>query len=318
MLDRDVSYFLEIAETRCLGRAAEALSVSQSALSRAIQRLEAQYGVQLLERMPRGVELTAAGMVMADHAREMARISQCADHAMQGLRRSRLGGLRLGLGASFQQLAFKALVPRLLRERPGINLDLETGHNRDLLDRLQAGRFDAVLIMQAAPLLEERTTVLLGKDRLVPVVREGHPLLAKPSPTVADLVAYPWVGYGRASTLDQYYDQLLQELGHPAPHRVLTSNAREMVIQAIRTSDCIGVVTSTHLGLPDSPCFGLRAVPVSRLELERHVAIIRREEGAPSFVLLRAIELIQQEFETLGWPAQADSLANSQSDSLAA
>jgi len=72
MIDRDGEYFLVVATERNRARAALRLGVSQPALTRAVQRLEARYGLKLLERSPRGVEPTDAGVLVVETLREMA------------------------------------------------------------------------------------------------------------------------------------------------------------------------------------------------------------------------------------------------------
>ena len=64
LLNRELEYFLAICETRNLARAADVLGVSQPALTRSLQRLEARFATLLFVRAPRGVELTPVGAAL--------------------------------------------------------------------------------------------------------------------------------------------------------------------------------------------------------------------------------------------------------------
>ena len=118
MLTRDVQYFLIVAQEHTLARAAERLGISQPALSRAVQRLEAQYQVSLLERTARGVVISQAGKRLAaraslaaiaadDAAKELADIASgrrgddyCRINELQGQEGGRSQNLRSRQGQS--------------------------------------------------------------------------------------------------------------------------------------------------------------------------------------------------------------------------
>ncbi|MEZ5593412.1 MAG: LysR family transcriptional regulator [Gammaproteobacteria bacterium] len=111
---RQLQYFLATVEHRSFGRAADALHVTQPALSKAVGRLEASLGVKLLDRLPRGVSPTLYGEVLAAHANlidgELGR-ARDAIIALKGQYRS---GVVVGAGASMRL----ELLPEAMRLAP--------------------------------------------------------------------------------------------------------------------------------------------------------------------------------------------------------
>jgi LysR family transcriptional regulator, positive regulator for ilvC len=134
--------FLQLSRTLHFQRTSRQAHVSPSALSRAVQRLEREAGVVLLERDRRSVRLTAEGARFAEHARDTLERWQRLQRDLGG-RRDRLSG-SITLFASVT--ACQSFLPELLgdfRQRhPDIHIRLETGYAADALDELVEGRAD--------------------------------------------------------------------------------------------------------------------------------------------------------------------------------
>lgn len=181
MLDfRHLSYFVAIAEEGSITAAAHRLGIQQPPLTRQIKALEERLGVRLLRRLPRGVELTEAGRVMAD---EGAALLARLDHAVDAIRRAGRGEQgRIAVGYT-SSAGFHPLLPDLIRtfrqRWPGIALVLEEFGTAELIEALRNERLDAALIRSPAadasglvlePVLEERMLVALPS---------GHPLAGR-------------------------------------------------------------------------------------------------------------------------------------------
>src|SRR5215475_12254314 len=117
----------EVAHRGSISAAAEALSYTQSAVSQQIAALEAETGLALLERHPRGVSLTAAGQTLVGHADGILTRLEAAEEAMEAIAGVRGGRLRM---ASFPS-AGATLMPRAIAEfraaHPGVELSLAEG-----------------------------------------------------------------------------------------------------------------------------------------------------------------------------------------------
>jgi LysR family positive regulator for ilvC len=137
--------FVELTRTLHFGRAARACHVSPSALSRSVQRLEAQLGEQLFEREHHKVMLTPAGEQFRRHA-----LVVLDDwHRYEQERSQHLGELTGTLHVYCTVTAAQSIVPdllgRLRRAHPDIRIELQTGYSSDAIDQLRGGEIDATI-----------------------------------------------------------------------------------------------------------------------------------------------------------------------------
>jgi LysR family positive regulator for ilvC len=153
--------FEHLAGTLHFGRTSRACHISQSALSRLVQRLEREVGWPLLERDRRTVKLTAEGQRFAAHAREtLERWNELRQGmAPPGAERGLSGTISLFASVT----ACQSFLPRVLsafrQAHPDIHIQLETGYAADALEMVQKGRVDvavAALPLRPAPALASR------------------------------------------------------------------------------------------------------------------------------------------------------------------
>lgn len=139
-----VQAFLLIAELQSFTRAAEALGSTQAAVSMKLQRLEALLGKRLVERSPRAVRMTSDGVAFRDRATELLAAHDRALFGHAAVRQT------LALGIS-DHAAGPELVPLLECFRAvssSLTLSVNIGFSRDLMDQLDAGDLDAVIVRQ--------------------------------------------------------------------------------------------------------------------------------------------------------------------------
>lgn len=144
-LDIDaVKAFVLAAELRGFTRAADALGITQSAVSLKLQRLEEQLGRRLLERTPRQVRLSAAGLGFLEPARELIAAHDRAAAAFDEERR------RLVVGISHQLIGSElpVLLRRLRDQDPGLQFELRVASARDLMQAYEQGGLDAALVLR--------------------------------------------------------------------------------------------------------------------------------------------------------------------------
>lgn len=183
---RHLRYFLAVVEQGHITRAAARLGIQQPPLSQQIRALEAEVGVPLLTRHPRGVDLTEAGKAFLAEAR--AALEQ-VERAVEAARRSARGEQgRLAIGYT-SSTAFHPLIPAVVRAfrqaAPAVALELEESSTGELIEALRRERLDAAFVrtpvgdtagLVIAPLLRERMLVVLPAQ---------HPLAQRPATALA-------------------------------------------------------------------------------------------------------------------------------------
>lgn len=163
---RQLRYFDAVARLGHFGRAAEHCSVTQPALSMQLREMEAELGLKLVERGPRGIRLTEAGGEVARRAaRILAELRDLKDFAAQSAA-PLSGTLRLGVIPSVAPYLLPPLLPLLQRAYPGLDLAIRETQTRALVAQLLEGTLDVLLL--ALPIEEAGVeTAALFKDRFL-------------------------------------------------------------------------------------------------------------------------------------------------------
>ena len=144
---RRLRYFLAVAEAGHITRAAAQLGMAQPPLSQQIKTLEAELGLQLFQRHPKGVTLTEAGRLLQDEARGLLRQTDALRQRLQRVAQGEQGQLALAFTSS---AAAHAFVPRTLRacrqQHPDIGLDLREANAAEITAAVLANQLDCGLL----------------------------------------------------------------------------------------------------------------------------------------------------------------------------
>ena len=183
---RDLGYLVALADLRHFGRAAEACHVSQPTLSTQVRKLEEELGVALVERAPRQVMLTPAGVDIVERARRvLAEVAQMRETARRTTD-PEAGSVRLGVFPTLGPYLLPHVVPKLRARFPRLELLLVEEKTEVLLGMLRAGRIDAAVL--ALPLHEDwlHCEALFAEPFML-AVPAGHALAKRREMTLAGL-----------------------------------------------------------------------------------------------------------------------------------
>jgi DNA-binding transcriptional LysR family regulator len=192
----------EVAYRGSFSRAADVLSYTQSAVSQQIAALEAEAGLALLERHPRGVSLTAAGQTLVGHAEGILARLEAADAALAAIAGLRGGRLRMAsfptAGATLMPLA----IATFRSSYPDVELTLAEGEPEEIAPRLRAGELDLALLFEFGGesfLPDEVTRRELLEDPMFLALPRDHRLAGERHVRLEHLAEEPWVQTSRAS-----------------------------------------------------------------------------------------------------------------------
>ncbi len=169
---RQLEYFVSVAEHLHFGRAAEALSIGQPAVSQQIARLERTLGTALLDRSPRNVRLTEPGTRFLPRARAVLAAMEQARESIAT--EPRAVPLRLGTSSGMGE-RLEVVLRELDGRRPSSPIELTSIASRPRLERVAAGQLDAAFVrgVTSAPGVE---LVDVWEDTLVAALPADHPL----------------------------------------------------------------------------------------------------------------------------------------------
>ena len=182
-----------LAETGSVQKASERLHLTQSAVSRQIQRLEDTLGATLLDRRNKPPTLTHAGRRVLDRSRQILSAvdelrTMSADEAEPD------GVLRVGISHSIAEAGLAEPLYKLARRYPSLSLSLIGGWTAELVGAIGSGQLDAAVVLTnpddraIAPGVEART---LGTEPFLAVTGRQHSLPRRAA--LADVAALPWV-----------------------------------------------------------------------------------------------------------------------------
>lgn len=196
-------YFVAVAEELHFGRAAKRVHVVQPALSQQISRLEEELGVRLLKGTKRKVELTEAGQVFLERARDT--LAQ-AETAAEDARRAALGQTGRWVLA-FVGLATYSVLPDILsayrKSYPGVELVLHELTSMEQIKRLREGAIQAGFVRPPVD-DESLCSETVEREPVVVILPEGHPLADRDAVRLEDLASEPFVMVPRSREPNLY------------------------------------------------------------------------------------------------------------------
>jgi DNA-binding transcriptional LysR family regulator len=238
--------FVAVAERQHVTRAAEALSLTQSAVSAAIGSLEARHATKLFHRVGRGIALTEAGGLFLDEARAVLARASAAELVL-----AELSGLKRGtLSVQASQTIAGYWLPRHLvafrQAYPGIEIRLTIGNTAQVAAAIHEGSAELGFVEGAVddPVL---TGTIVAQDELVLVVGRDHPWTEAPPPDPAALTQTDWVLREAGSGTRSAFEAVLERAGvarHDLPV-VLELPSNEAVRAAIEAGAGATVISAS-------------------------------------------------------------------------
>ncbi|MGR3621263.1 pca operon transcription factor PcaQ [Pseudophaeobacter sp.] len=219
---RHLEVFVEVARQNSVTLAAEALGMTQPAVTRALRELEAVCGKPLVERHGRGIRLSSYGEMFRDHAGRSLALARDGVAMLQGLEAGEGPKLAIGALPTVSATLVPDALARLAAESPHHRFSVTTGDNRFLLDQLRRGVLDLVVGRLPAP------DVMVGvefepllHEQVAVVVASGHPLASEAAFSSDGLQHYPVLMPSEGSIIRPLVEQMFLEQGMSPPRSAI-------------------------------------------------------------------------------------------------
>ena len=271
-----VEAFVEVARTGSISRAAEALFVTQPALTARLQALERSLGADLLVRSRHGSRLTEAGRALLPHA----------ERALAALRQGRLavdevqsgGGGRLTIGAApaVSTYVLPAMLHRFQAKHPHVRLVVRAGHSEEILEMVLREEVEIGLMRPIAH--PEVSATLLYEDELVLVVHRGHRFAAAGHVRMAELGSEHLILFDRTSSYHELTSAIVRQAGISPRGELEVDNidaAKRMVEQRLGIALLPRTAVQAEVGTG-------RLVPVTITDMApvtRQIVVARRRDA---------------------------------------
>jgi len=294
-----LEYFAVVAEHGNLGRAAEALELSQPALSMSLKRLERATGSKIVRRTAKGVELTEAGGTLLRHVARLRLAHEDILKEVADIGQARAGHIRVGTSVGISDIRLASASALLLNEAPRVTLSVIGSNQPELLQLLRAEELDFLLTSAIGPDAEDLHQEHMIDDEFVVYCSRRHPLAWAKRVTCANLASERWANGERNSISARRLRAVLERRGLPPPNVALTSVIPEFRLRVVAATNLLGhnsraVVEEASKRLP---------LTLLRIEdwdsVKRSSAIIHRKGAYLSPAARRLIDLVKSSVQAL-------------------
>jgi LysR family hydrogen peroxide-inducible transcriptional activator len=293
---RHLRYLVALADELHFGRAAERCHVSQSALSKGVQELEATFGVTLAERTKRQVIVTATGHEIVARARRILREAEDMVDLARASGQPLSGDLRLGVIPTVGPYLLPKVMPHLRRDFPDLRLYLREDLTEALIDGLKDGRLDAAIV--ALPFdIGDLACETLFEDGYMLACARAHPLANMESVASPDLSGRPMMLLERGHCLQRHAISAF-EAGDIVEDRSFAATSLHTLVAMVEEG--LGITLLPRLAVEAGIAEGhdIALVPAPGAAPRKVVMIWRRNSArAPDFQRL-AIALREAEGRT--------------------
>ncbi|NKX44511.1 LysR family transcriptional regulator [Roseicyclus persicicus] len=236
-----LALFRSVAASGSIAHAAALHGLVPSAVSKRIADLEALVGAPLLHRHRRGVELTPAGHDLVRHAERLRDAVERLEAEMAAHATGRRGAIRVAANSSSISQFLPEDLAEFVAAHPQLHIRLTEMTSLEVLEAVRAGRADLGIF---SGLTEAAGLVLIPyrRDTLVVVLPAEHPLAARRSLHLSDIVAEPFVALQAGSSIQAWLDRRAEEIG-----------ARIRTQVAVQSFDGVRRMVQARLGIAVLP-----------------------------------------------------------------
>jgi DNA-binding transcriptional LysR family regulator len=292
---RDLQYFASVARLGHVGRAAEALGLSQPALSKSLRRLETAIGAKLVKRTPKGVDLTAVGSALSQRARSLQQSLDDIVREAVDLGRGSAGRVRVGASQDMAGSLLPAACAATLKQLPKVSVKVMAATPDVLAPALIAGDLD-IAVMPTRPNGHDRlVNEPILEESFVVLSRAGHRLAGKSRVTLAEVAGERWA-LGRGPAQEALF-RVFEHAGLPPPDIAVEAISSPFRFHLLHLTDLLSFGPRRYARIPGAR-HRLLELPVKELALRRVIAVHYRKDAYLPPATVRFIEILKAQTES--------------------
>lgn len=290
---RDLQYFVVVAEHQNIGRAAEALDLSATALSKCLRRLEKSIGTKLVRRAAKGIALTAVGTALVTRIGSLQGMFNDLQHEAADLALGRTGHINVGTISGTLEKRLARAYASLLKESPAITAEVTVGVNNVLGELLRKGEIDFCIARPRSLPAAEFVFEHLYDDPYVVYASARHRFAKRKQVSIKELAGERWAAAnGTFSPQWQALFGAFEDSGLRAPSMSLEVNSVAFTAFTIAHSDHIGLCSRALLEQMARQ-YSLVELPVKELTHVRRMFVVYRKDAYLSPAALRLIAILK-------------------------
>ncbi|KVM60343.1 LysR family transcriptional regulator [Burkholderia ubonensis] len=271
--------FFAVVETGSVTAAAERIHVSQPALTREIKELEDRLGVSLFERLPRGMQPTEAGSMLASYAAQIFSLADAAETTIGEFAGLERGHLVFGASRTIGVFVLPHILHEFGQRYPGVSVEMSVSNTEEIEGGVSSGSHQIGFVegsvnesaFEAQP---------VGRDELIAVASPSHPLAGKRRVSASALIHAGLVtrepGSGTRRAVEQAYAAHGLEL-----KAMLSIGSTDAIKRFLRMGHAVTWI-SRHAVIEELASKALVQLHVSGLRIERQFYLIRRKSAVLS------------------------------------
>lgn len=249
--------FLCVAHEGNVTRAADALYLSQPAVTQQIRALERELGASLFDRTGRGVQLTAAGTALRDYVRRSLALLEEGQQVIADLHAGTAGRLLLGAGVTTSIFSLPAWLREFREAYPAVDVTVRTGESMEVTDMVLEREVDLGVITSPVEFQELRTISLFDEE--IALVAPPQLFNEEILISIEKFSEIPLILFPQGSGFRAYLDRVLANAGFTASIKMETDS-----VEAIKSFVAVGL--------------GASFLPISAIEQECKTGILKRLE----------------------------------------
>ena len=251
---RHLKYFLAVAETQNIRLAAQRVHVTQPAISRKIKELETELGVQLFDRLPKGLRLNRAGKIYQKQLGAVIRQIDDANEHVRQFTHTEYGSLALGAhDFVLWEGQINQCINQFRHDNHHVELEVYSDTPMVLLKRLELDQIDGAFLYHFSDLPSDYSVHPIAQDKLVLAYPSNWGKTFSPKTSIEELNLLPSVRLPRS--VDPYYydwlEVLFQEIGW-TPEVTQWAHGESTMLGLVAAGNGVAIVNERHFTRPSN------------------------------------------------------------------